>query len=198
MNKLKYSLTTVNKLVVLSAIALIIPISGYGQQRPLEVKVVNPSAEPVPVTGTISVGNLGTNPLTVTGTVNVGNLSGTTLVVREAARNVFLFNSEDPVPVIKVINVPQGKQLVLEWVSVVTTACVGLRVAVQTGGNALGSQYWLPDTPRLIDEDTQVLSSQIKSYSKPGSPVEILVGKSLFSAPCLARIYASGYFLDLP
>ena len=68
---------------------------------PSDVKVVNTTAEPVPVTGTINVGNLGTSPLpvhvvntpvqpaTVTGTVNVTNAGNDPLIVREAARIPF-------------------------------------------------------------------------------------------------------------
>ena len=54
--------------VIVAAVTLLIPALTQGRAAPppsVDVKVINTAAEPVPVAGTINVGNLGTNPLPV-------------------------------------------------------------------------------------------------------------------------------------
>jgi len=102
----------VGMLVIVITITASIPVLTQGQKSDAgpptpEVKVVNTTSEPVPVAGTVNVGNLGTNPIPVRD-------------VDISARLPVHFNES--------YTVPNGRRLVIEYISidVATSAMCGL------------------------------------------------------------------------
>jgi hypothetical protein len=107
-------------------------VADAAQTRSQPVTVTNTSASPVPVNGTVDVGNL---PATqaVTGTVNVGNLPAT-----QAVTGSVTIVSDDPEPFqheasgrldeqfpAVMFQVPAGKRLLIDYISVSVSAYAG-------------------------------------------------------------------------
>jgi hypothetical protein len=93
--------------------------------QPINAKIVNTEAEPVPVTGVVRVGNQNDSPLPVTGTVSVSNAGNSPLLVRDvdnAARQPFRVNLFPQVLAgsqhgTASFQLPAGRMLVIEYVS---------------------------------------------------------------------------------
>ena len=91
-------------LVVVIAVTVLIPVLIRGQKSeagpppppPFDVKVVNADSEPVPVSGTINVGNLGANPLPVRD-------------VDSSAQSPITYSGH--------YTVPEGKRLLVKYIS---------------------------------------------------------------------------------
>src|SRR5215204_2021169 len=98
--------------IIVVAVTVIIPVLTAGQKSDaapmpptLDVKVINSSSEPVPVMGTVTVGNLGASPLPVR---DVDRPTGLPVIFNES------------------YTVPDGKRLVIEYISMgieATTQC---------------------------------------------------------------------------
>ena len=119
----KKSLTAlVGLLVLVVTLVALEPRVSRGQGNnanappPFDVKVINSPSEPVPVTGTVSVSNLGANPLPVRDVDN-------------PARNPFQAQVLCTIQAgtsgkrCTITTVPQGKRLVIELVTVLWPIC---------------------------------------------------------------------------
>lgn len=113
MSRLKNSLIAfAGLLALIGAVSLLTPQTGHGQTEVVgptkPVLVVNSPSEPVPVTGTVSVSNLGGSPLPVR---DVDNGQ------QPFHRTVPVFYPSGSGGVTTVFTVPAGKRLIIETVS---------------------------------------------------------------------------------
>jgi hypothetical protein len=187
------------------------PTSG---RPPSDVKVVNTPAEPVPVTGTINVGNLGSSPLpvqvvnapaqpaTVTGTVNVANDANGPLIVRDAARIPFQFSVNLDITHNQVtsfsntIPIPPGKQLVLEYVSGFATLPSGQQIKRLFITTDPGSfRHYFPFYPQAAGE-AFIASEPVRMYVIGG--FYFGVERNWFAGLANVHVSISGYFVDDP
>jgi len=172
---------------------------------PVSVKVTNTSAEPVPVTGTVNIGNLGTGGITVGGTVGVENASTNPLKVRdvsEAMRQPFhKDNFQGPVSGVSTVTltyetVPAGKVLVIEHVSGYTSyASTNPLPTIQL--KVSGSPFYMLPA-RTWSDNTQgfrlwLYSEQIHLYLTAGQTLSIET-----TALAESWILLNGYYIDAP
>ena len=199
MFKFKQSLIAFAGLSLLvAAVAFVTPPTGRGQKpSPVppaqSVTVVNTESQPVPVTGTVNIGNLGGEPLPVRDvdnparaafqqTINVGDLQTGT------------------------ITVPEGKRLVIEFISASFDAspgtCKSTDVQVSTilnGQSAASRHHLIPisafEAPSV---NSFVISQETQIYADSVAPVTF----SFFpiSGPCSYQGTAtvSGHLVDVP
>jgi hypothetical protein len=172
---------------------------------PLSVKVVNTSAEPVPVTGTVNIGNLGTGGITVGGTVGVENAGTNPLKVRDVSEALRQPYHEDHLfgPVSGVSNVtstyvtvPTGKVLVIEHVSGYTSyASTNPLPTLQL--KVSGSPFYLLPARTWSDNSPGfrlwLYSEQIHLYLTAGQTLSIET-----TALAESWIYLNGYYIDAP
>ena len=177
-------------LIVVITVTVLIPVLTRGQKSEaapppptVDVKVVNTATEPVPVSGTVNVGNLGVNPLPVRDLNNP---------VRQP---VFVNGS---------YTVPAGKRFVVEYVSLgieALTQCQALIVGVSSSGTLLHVYHptfvgvALPGPG--ITSYRYVLSQETRAYVAQNRTVSFEVVSSFGCNPDLQLIGASGYLLDL-
>ena len=210
MFKLKQSLIAFAGLSLLAGIfAAVTPLTGQSQTdtvgpaRP--VLVVNSQSEPVPVTGTVSVSNLGGAPLPVRDVDN-------------PARQPFQANIIDipiglPNPVF--FTVPAGKRLVIEYVSADieadNTQCPNApryELTTTAGGVTLDHFFYTKDAGTLgtsVNDDTKAfgLSQQTRIYADPNTQVRLDIRTGTFPTCGFhlnegSGIRVSGYLVDVP
>lgn len=214
MDNIKRSLTICAGAIIITLAGLSTPYTVRCQpvptstpnRPPTEVKVINTPAEPVPVTGTVNVGNLGSSPLPVTGTVNIGNLGNSPLPVRDVDRAVRipvqytipLSMSNGQFGRAETVTIPAGKMLVVEYVS-----ANGL---IYTG--RIGQVYLQTPTPNSTfntfthnflwkqDGIDFTVSSQARMYAT-GSLTMGLTRDSN-QGPTLTFGSVTGYLIDAP
>jgi hypothetical protein len=172
---------------------------------PANVKVVNTTTEPIPVSGTVNIGNLGTGGVPVSGTVAVEN-SGTNPLrvqdVSEALRQPYhKVNFLGPVSGVSTVTVtyetvPAGKALVVEHVSGYTSyASTNPLPTIQLKINnspfyMLPARTWADNSPGFR---LWLYSEQIHLYVTAGQTLSI-------EASGLAEswIHLNGYYVDAP
>jgi hypothetical protein len=227
-------------IVLLGVIALSTPNTVLGQKPdkpeatptqvppPLNVKVINTTSEPVPVSGTVTVGNLGSSPLavqvvntsnepaTVTGTVNVTNQASSPLLIRnidEQARipfQQFVFissaNSSGTFPKVS-IDIPDGKMLVVEYVSGSADSLPGFANVAPilefiSVGKDGGFEHWLEC--RLSPTSTNTFrryqtSEPVRLYMTQKLDVGVKTsGVGPNAGGFSARVNVSGYLINAP
>ena len=175
-----------------------LPVLAQGALKPLMALIVNDVDHPVPVTGTVNIGNL-------------GNLGGDPLPVRSVdnpARAAFqeTMNVGNGQP--GTITVPEGKRLVIEFISAVYDAVPGtckstdVRVSTMLNGQAAASLHHL--IPISIFEspglNSFVISQETRIYADSVAPVTFSFF-SISSSACDAHqgfATVSGYLVDTP
>jgi hypothetical protein len=177
-------------LVVVIAVTVLIPVLTRAQKSDaapppptLDVKVVNAASEPVPVSGTVNIGNLGVDPLPVRDLNN------------PARQPVFLNGS---------YTVPAGKRLVIEYVSLAIeapTQCQALIAAVSSSGSLLHVYHptfvgvALPGPG--ITSYRYVLSQEARAYVAQNRTLTFEIVSAFGCNPDLQLIGVSGYLMDL-
>lgn len=210
MFKLKRSLIAlIGQLALIVTIVALVPLVSRGQGKqnappPFDVKVINSPSEPVPVTGTVSVSNLGGTPLPVRDVDN-------------PARQPFQANIIEAPPFIPnpvFFTVPAGKRLVIEYVSAdiqAASQCASApRYALTTtaGGVTLEHFFYTKDagTVGLSVNDVRRafgLSQQTRIYADPNTQVTVDIRTGTFPACGFnvnegSGIRVSGYLVDVP
>ena len=166
----------VGLLALVGILVAVVPFVSHGQGSrngppPFDVTVINSPSEPVPVTGTVNVANLGGSTLPVH---DVDNPARQPLQV-DIIRVPF------PIPNPILFTVPDGKRLVIEYVSAdiqaVNAACTtSPRFALTTtaGGTTLAHFFYPENTGTLSDGNRAFgLSRQTRIYADPNTDVTL-------------------------
>jgi len=189
----------VGLLALIGAIALLTPRTGQSQTEtvgpPKPVLVLNSPTEPVPVTGSINVGNLGANPLPVRDVDNGRQPFHET-------KSLFLSGSTGQA--ITIFTVPAGKRFIVETVSARTElapldAVNRVELITELGNKPvfhgiLVSKQGLD----LNGQNVFVGTHSIRAYADPGTDVQLEFSHSNVSDDAVATMTISGYFIDLP
>jgi hypothetical protein len=178
--------------LIFGAIALALPRPTVGQKPdapatsnkpPQNVNVVN---TPLPVTGTIEVGNPGNSPLPVRD-------------VDAASRQPFQAEFHIPLFDVPRIQVPAGKRLVFEFVSMDVASdlvCSVSFVQIETIVGGTRAAHIMP-TSHIVAGTRNVdsVGQQIKLYADPGTQASVVYGVR-GDGPCNSNgtIAVSGYF----
>jgi hypothetical protein len=196
----KKSLTAlVGLLAFVSIVIALVPFVSRGQGNsqngppPFDVKVINSPSQPVPVTGTVSVSNLGSAPLPVQDVDSPGRQpvtadgscsgSGCTATV---------------------YTVPAGKRLIVEYASITANIPAGKvarwRLFTNTGGQQ-GNELNFPLTQPpvifgIISQSTA--GQQVRLYAEAGSEVRMNGTTSDNALPSNYIFSISGYIVDVP
>lgn len=168
-----------------------------------DVKVVNTSQQPVPVTGTLTVSNLGSNPLPVR---DVDRASAEPVQARVIQQPIGSTNPSG-------ITVPSGKRLVIEYVSAEVLAadpdCVTApRIALRTtvGGNAVVHYFYTENSGPVSalggSARAYGLSQLTKVYADPDTQVTIDIRTSAepvcsYLNPGADGLHISGYLVNV-
>lgn len=206
MFSLKKSVTAlVGLLVLVVTIVALVPLVSRGQGNsgnappPFNVNVVN---TPLPVTGTINVGNLGDSPLPVRDVDNPAR--------QPIQANIIEVPPQIPNPIL--FTVPAGKRMVIEYVSADIRANTQCATAPQyalrttTGGVALNHFFQSEFTGTLgaaANEATRAygLSQQTRIYADPNTTVTLDIRTDAFPSCAFMvndGIHVSGYLVDVP
>jgi hypothetical protein len=190
MNKFSNRLLVLGSLLVFFAIA---PISSYGQdkaEKPQNVNVVN--------TPNVNVAN--SPNVNVTNTPKVLNANDSNIFQERRDKDINL-----PVESVS-FTVPQGKRLVIEFVSVRTTVGEGEQVeafilAGSGGNNNAFHPIIMTFQRNLLGKDFVVGGQQMRMYAEPGTLVEILVSRAKGGVNVLTDAHIqgsiSGYLVDV-
>jgi len=196
------------------AIVLVVPMSSSaadpGPPGGLNVNVVN---TPLPVQGTVNIGNF-PGSSTVTGSVTIANPATNPVLVRDVdnpARHPFQQNLDVSFPagvrfVDKTIDVPVGKRLVVEYVSI--TACLPagqklttaeIRTAA-TGGNPFVAMIVIPGSTACAELfDGFTASQMVRFYKDAGmGGLVVSVGRNVGTDIGSVDSTIVGYLVDLP
>ena len=186
-------------LALIGAIALLTPRTGQSQTDtvgpPKPVLVINSPSEPVPVTGMVTVGNLGANPLPVRDVDNGRQ------PFHETGNN---FLSGDSGHAITFFTVPAGKRLIIETVSARAElapldAPNRVELITQLGNKPVFHRILVSKQGvDLNGQNVFVGTHFIRAYADPGTDVQLEFAHSNASDDALASMTISGYFIDLP
>jgi hypothetical protein len=199
--------TTFAVLTLLVVIGACMP--GFGQKStPANVKVVNTTSEPVPVTGNVTASVSGNvtigNTVPVTGAVAVSNSESSPLIIRDLDRAtlqpfVVTMHFGDS------FTVPQNKILVLEYVSgfIDTTASAPepyfFTYPTAPDGVSSPGAVFVPAS-RFSDDPSfrrWIFNSETKAYFKPGQRVYVYTGPSL-NGQFSSSLTIIGHYVNTP
>lgn len=225
MKKLKHYLTaSIGLILFVSVIALSLPQNGHSNFAPdKDVRVINTTAEPIPVvaqgTTNVAVQNTPTVNAKQSGVWNVGIAGTPTVEVGNAAANpVFVrdVNDKPQTPYqaeVEVnlaenqgggngfITVPAGKIFVVEQVSAIGFAPTGQILQFSVGTRILPDsirrEHYLQTTKEENDALTNkfTASQMVKIYAYVAS-VSVRVTRNLANDTAVGRFTVSGYFVD--
>jgi len=194
-----------NSLVALGGVSLLIGVIALVTPRPTQgqggdtvgptkpVKVVNTAAEPVPVTGTINVGNFGDSPLPVRDVDSPGRQlvrAGESCSGSGCSATVF--------------TVPAGKRLVIEYASIEANIPLGKMARWQLLTNSSGIQnaefnFPLTQPAVVFGAITQVTAGQqVRFYAEAGDAVRMGGATNDSAQPSNYNFAISGYLVDVP
>jgi len=210
---------------VLSTLGVTNLAAGAGPDAGINVNVVNTPANPVPVTGTVSVTGAVTG--TVTGTV--GLTAGTSVLVGNTVANpVRVRNVNDAIQPVQaqasclvgslgclptIYTVPAGKRLVIEYASMRVCILPGqsatLSIATQVGDQAVF--HYLNVTPPAAAPGTVAIGcnagtpssevavgQQVKIYADAGTGVVLTGSRNSTVGTASFQFSISGYLVDVP
>jgi len=180
----------VGLLLIFLAVTALIPALTKGQksdlappQPKLDVKVINTTSEPVPIAGTINIGNPGTNPVPVRDVDNP---------------------ARQPVQINESYTVPDGKRLVIEYISFGiegASECDLLITSLSASGTLLHLYHptfvgIFPGGPGSAGY-RYVLSQETRAYVGPNRTVTLSIRSYAGCIPDLAHAAATGYLVDM-
>ncbi len=201
MYRLKNSLfALVGVLVLVGVVAAVMPLAGRGQgigsgPPPQDVIVVNSSSQPVPVTGSVTVANLGSSRLLVRDVDNPARQPFETNQSCSAGGALGCQLS---------FTVPAGKRLVIEYASMHASIPVGevaeLSIVTSVAGTFV--EHVLPLTPPSVPFAAGGLVARVgqvvRLYADPGTVVFVNVGRSGVGSPTNFSVSISGHLVDVP
>lgn len=198
MLRIKQSLIAVaGLLLVLGAIALITPQTIHSQTDSVgptkPVFVVNGASDPVPVTGTVSVANLGDSPLPVRDVDSPGRQP----VTAEGSCSGSGCSAT-------VYTVPAGKRLIVEYASITANIPAGKVARWRLFTNNAGQQgtelnFPLTQPPVIFGIISQsTAGQQVRLYAEAGSEVRMNGTTSDNAMPSNYIFSISGYLVDVP
>lgn len=212
-------------LAVLSTLGVTNLATAAGPDAGVNVNVVNTPANPVPVTGSVSVTGAVTG--TVTGTV--GLTPGTSVLVGNPVTNpVRVRNVNDAIQPVQaqasclittlgclptIYTVPAGKRLVIEYASMRVCILPGqsatLSIATQVGDQAVF--HYLNGTPPAAGPGTFAIGcnsslpssevavgEQVKIYADAGTTVVLTGSRNSTTGSASFQFSISGYLVDVP
>lgn len=206
MNHIKNALIVfVGMSLITLAVTVLVPSLTRGQKSTSDaatptanVKVVNTTAEPVPIAGTVNLSNPGANPLPVRDVNNPAYQPFQTEAV------FFFTQGHDVVSGTLPVTVPAGKRLVVEHASAHVQLPVGQRmnIWVSAGPNADEfTRIWLvvtwQMTNELGNEDTLVASQPLRLYAQNGDRVQVAGFRSSSIGGGQVIFDIAGHFVDL-
>ena len=188
------------------AFILVAHVTGLGQNpkpspSPVNVTVVNTPSQPVPVTGTVNVGNL-SSPLPVSGVVGVQNAVGSSLLTRNldgpARQRVFhSFYANDPG-----YRVPDGKLLVIDYISgIVVKAQTDSAPMMEVNDSNVPSRFYYlaPNSWNdLFGSRRWVWGTQTQMFFSAGSYVSVHELSALTGSEGVTLFTYHGYLVDVP
>ena len=203
MNWMKPSLTLAFlTLAGIFILAIPQPVAAQGPpaQQPLNVNVVNPPTSPVPVSGTVNVGNLGSSPLPVReidkpALQSVHKNDGCTTDTTFCEKEIYV--------------VPLDKHLVIEFVSnrgiVPSGTTVSMEVRITEG--SITTVHALPFVPSVNFEapgpphGEVYLGQSLRLYAKPGATVRLAAYRNgvASTTPFSGYVFSiSGHLVNAP
>ena len=193
----KSLLALAGALALVGAVSLLAPLTGHGQPETVgptkPVLVVNSQSQPVPVTGTISVGNLGDAPLPVRDVDSPGRQP----VTAEGSCSGSGCTAT-------VYTVPAGKRLIVEYASITANIPVGKVARWRLFTNNAGQQgaelnFPLTQPPAIFGILSQTTAGQqVRLYAEAGSEVRMNGTTSDNATPSNYIFAISGHLVDVP
>lgn len=162
--------------MTLSAIVLVSAAAAHAQSP---VNVVNLKSEPVPV---ININDAG-EPF-----------NKTAIIIQQAGTNVSQ---------VDVATVPEGKRLVIEFVSFISEVPAGQRTIMFNLSTNIGTgNVFFPLTvnaqPASADGDPIFRTAQsLRVYANEGTKVKAELGRNTNAGTATCNIYISGYLIDV-
>jgi hypothetical protein len=209
--------------VIVLAVAFTVPKSSLaadpGPAAGINVNVVN---TPLPVQGTVNVGNFpasstvsGSVSITGTPNVKVTNTRSAPVLTRDVDNPALqpFQNSQvisTPAGLLGgdgTFTVPAGKRLVIEFLSFQGSwpagqATTRLFIGVcNSGGGQCQTEFFLPaisQGPDFGGNSLFAASSPMRLYADPGTDVTVSVRRNATAGTGLAVVAISGYLVDLP
>jgi hypothetical protein len=192
----------VGLLVLVGVLATLLPLVGRGQGTPpngpppQDVIVINSAAQPVPVTGSVTVANVGSGRLLVRDVDN-------------PARQPFETNqncspSGGALGCQMSFTVPAGKRLVIEYASMHASIPAGEVAELAIGTTVAGTfvEHVLPLTPPSMPFAAGGLVARVgqvvRLYADPGTVIFLNVGRSGVGTPTNFSVSISGHLVDVP
>ena len=173
---------------------------GPPAQQPVNVNVVNPPTSPVPISGTVNVGNLGSSPLPVR---EIEKPALQSVHKNEACTTDTTFCEKE------IFVVPLDKHLVIEFVSnrgiVPSGTTVAMEVRITEG--SITTVHGLPFVPSVNFEfpgpahGEVYLGQSLRLYAKPGATVRLAAYRngSVSTTPFSGYLFSiSGYLVNAP
>lgn len=188
------------------AFILVAHVTGLGQNpkpspSPVNVTVVNTASQPVPVSGTVNVGNL-SSPLPVSGVVGVQNAVGSSLLTRNldgpTRQRVFhSFYAND-----SGYHVPDGKLLVIDYISgIVVKAQTDSAPMMEVNDSNVPSRFYYlaPNSWNdLFGSRRWVWGTQTQMFFPAGSYVSVHELSELTGSEGVTLFTYHGYLVDVP
>lgn len=191
-------LATLGLVILVGSLVLSGTLVGHSQgQGFAPVKVVNTSAEPVPVTGAVGLA-LGNEPIPVQ---VVDDFAARNPFSRTFVRD-FDFGSAG---LRLEIEVPEGKRLVIEHVSVRATLPVGQKIRITLGtlvtaydfvATTVGTFPFFDSHSNPVEQDVLVASEQVRLYADRDVVFELDRNNAFGEGKAIMSI--SGYLVDAP
>lgn len=202
MVKFKKSLFALTGMMALiGAISLLTPLTGQSQTNTVgpvkPVLVVNSPSEPVPVTGTVSVGNLGNSPLPVR---DVDNPARQPVQAHASCDGTGATGCSTSIFV-----VPPGKRLVIEYASMqagIPAGQVALFEIQTIAGGASGSvEHSFPLSAPSVSGfggGLTAVGQQVRVYADPGITVNVSGRRNIVAGDARFSFSISGHLVDVP
>jgi len=191
-----YLLAVTGIVILLGSFVLSVPRPTLGHDNdpvgPTKpVKVVNTPAEPVPVTGSVSIGNSQANPLFVRDV----EFSPRLPIQESGSCSTSSTLCETPV-----FGVPQGKRLVIEYASLRASVVEGVvvQMAIETMVGTTAKRHNLAPSSAAVSTVGVTLGQQVRLYADAGTIVTLIGFKSDPSTGGQFNFTFTGYLEDMP
>jgi hypothetical protein len=171
--------TLIKNIITGTTLSMVLFLAGAADAQ-TPVKVVNPKSDPVPVVNINDAGQ---------------PFNKAAIIIQQAGTNV---SQAD------VANVPEGKRLVIEFVSFSSELPVGQRavffhLSTDIGTGNVFFPLMVNAQPAAVDGDPIFRTAQsLRVYSDGGTTVKAAFGRSNSTGSATCNIYISGYLIDIP
>jgi hypothetical protein len=202
MYKFKKSLFALaGMMALIGAVSLLTPLTGQSQTNTVgptkPVLVVNSPSEPVPVTGTVNVGNLGDGPLPVRDVDNPAR--------QPVQADAFCDGTGATGCFTRIFEVPPGKRLVIEYASMQAGIPAGqvalFEIQTLAGGASSSVQHSFPLSAPSVSGfggGLTAVGQQVRVYADPGISVGVAGRRNIVAGDARFNFTISGYLVDVP